>query len=202
MSIISRLTTWSIGQVLKAADLNGEFNNITNLLNNLDAATTTWTNVKVATLNSTTATTLKGTTTNDSAAAGNIGEYISSTVGVVASGGTGVWADLTSIALTAGDWDITLMVTTVDTAATWSHFQIGTSTTAGNSSTGLTDGTTAAHLQIANSATAVVVATLSVPALRVSLSAASTTYYLKWLNIFSAGTPSTNAGRISARRVR
>lgn len=58
MSIISRLTTWTIGQVLKAADLNGEFNNITNLLNNLDAATTTWTNVKVATLNVTTKATL------------------------------------------------------------------------------------------------------------------------------------------------
>lgn len=50
MSIISRLTTWTIGQVLKAADLNGEFSNITNLLNNLDAATTSWTNVKTATL--------------------------------------------------------------------------------------------------------------------------------------------------------
>lgn len=43
MSIISRLTTWTIGQVLKAADLNGEFSNITNVLNNLDAGTTTWT---------------------------------------------------------------------------------------------------------------------------------------------------------------
>lgn len=50
MSIISRITTWTIGQVLKAADLNGEFSNITNLLNNLDAATTTWTNVKTTTL--------------------------------------------------------------------------------------------------------------------------------------------------------
>jgi hypothetical protein len=45
MSIISRLTTWTIGQVLKAADLNAEFSNITNLLNNLDADTTRWTNV-------------------------------------------------------------------------------------------------------------------------------------------------------------
>lgn len=50
MSIISRLTTWTIGQVLKAADLNGEFSNITNLLNNLDAGTTSWTTVKTGAL--------------------------------------------------------------------------------------------------------------------------------------------------------
>lgn len=57
MSIINRLTTWTIGQVLKAADLNGEFNNITNLLNNLDAATTAWTNVKGGLINGTTSVT-------------------------------------------------------------------------------------------------------------------------------------------------
>lgn len=50
MSIISRLTTWTVGQLLKSADLNGEFNNIVNTLNNLDAATTTWDNVKTTSL--------------------------------------------------------------------------------------------------------------------------------------------------------
>lgn len=54
MSLLSRLTTWTAGQLLKSADLNGEFNNIVNGINNLDAATTTWTNVKAATVNATT----------------------------------------------------------------------------------------------------------------------------------------------------
>ncbi len=50
MSLISRLTTWTVGQILKAADLNAEFNNVVNLINNLDAGSTTWTNVHDTTL--------------------------------------------------------------------------------------------------------------------------------------------------------
>lgn len=50
MSLISRITTWVNNQLLKSSDLNGEFNNIVNTINNLDSATTTWTNVKVTTL--------------------------------------------------------------------------------------------------------------------------------------------------------
>lgn len=46
MSLISRVTTWVTNQILTSSALNAEFNNITNLINNLDAATTTWTNVK------------------------------------------------------------------------------------------------------------------------------------------------------------
>jgi len=51
---------------------------------------------------------LPGTITNDSATTGNIGEYISSGVGV---GGavplsTGMAADVTSLALSAGDWTV------------------------------------------------------------------------------------------------
>lgn len=49
MSLISRLTTWTVAQILKSADLNSEFNNIVNTLNNLDSATTRWTNVDATT---------------------------------------------------------------------------------------------------------------------------------------------------------
>jgi hypothetical protein len=52
MSLFNRITTWSSLQLLKSADLNGEFNNLVNGLNNLDGGTTTWTNVKVTTLTS------------------------------------------------------------------------------------------------------------------------------------------------------
>lgn len=50
MSLISRITTWVSSQVLTSSALNGEFNNVVNTLNNLDGATTTWTNVKTGTL--------------------------------------------------------------------------------------------------------------------------------------------------------
>lgn len=51
---------------------------------------------------------IPGTITNDSAAAGNIGEYITSTVLVSAAIAisSGVSKDVASIALTAGDWDV------------------------------------------------------------------------------------------------
>ena len=50
-----------------------------------------------------------GTTTNDSAAAGSVGELVSSVVlfgGSPVSLSSGVDIDLTSISLTAGDWDV------------------------------------------------------------------------------------------------
>jgi hypothetical protein len=49
-----------------------------------------------------------GTTTNDNAAAGKVGEFISNNVlaGSAISLSSGVTADITSINLTAGDWDL------------------------------------------------------------------------------------------------
>ena len=51
---------------------------------------------------------LIGTSTNDNAAAGNIGEYISSTIvqGSAVSLTTGTSTNVTGINLTAGDWDV------------------------------------------------------------------------------------------------
>lgn len=51
---------------------------------------------------------LPGTTTNDNATAGNIGEYVSSSLapGSAVSLTTNVTANITSISLTAGDWDV------------------------------------------------------------------------------------------------
>lgn len=47
MSQISRLTTWAAGQVLTAAALNAEFNNIVNAWNNIDSASAAWTSLSV-----------------------------------------------------------------------------------------------------------------------------------------------------------
>lgn len=79
----------------------------------------------------------RGTNTNDDAAAGKVGEYVASTVG---SGApvtltTATVANVTSISLTAGDWDVTGMV----------NFQYGSGTAisyvlCGSSSTSATLG--------------------------------------------------------------
>lgn len=73
MAIIQRITTWAALQLLKSADLNGEFNNIVNLINNVDSATTTWDNVKTVNLVVTTlATVPNGVNSTDAAAFGQI----------------------------------------------------------------------------------------------------------------------------------
>lgn len=57
---------------------------------------------------------LPGTTTNDNASAGNVGEFIFSAVlvGSAVSLTSSVTANLTSISLTAGDWDVDMVVYT------------------------------------------------------------------------------------------
>ncbi len=195
MSLFNRITTWAAAQILKASDLNGEFNNLVNGLNNLDAASTSWTNVKVGTFLSTASTTLKGSATNDSAAAGNVGEYILGDQSSATSAGTSAqFSDLTSIALTAGDWDVIGRLVYFKNGATISAIEGFIGTTAGNNSTGLTDST---RMSADPPATAIVSSTTF---LRASLTG-NTTYYLKYEITYSAGTPQV-AGRISARRAR
>jgi hypothetical protein len=63
---------------------------------------------------------IQGTTTNNNAQAGSVGEFISATVtsGAAVALTTGVLASVTTISLTAGDWDVRGTV----------GFQLGTST--------------------------------------------------------------------------
>jgi hypothetical protein len=49
---------------------------------------------------------LKGTSTNDNANAGNVGEYVSSTVTTPVSVASATATNITTISLTAGDWDV------------------------------------------------------------------------------------------------
>lgn len=84
---------------------------------------------------------LIGTTTNDDAAAGVVGEYIESTVTGSSSGVTsGVAKNVTSISLSAGDWDVSGNVHFQNsgpvTTATYAACSISTtSATHGNQST-------------------------------------------------------------------
>lgn len=66
------------------------------------------------------ATNIKGSSTNNSATAGNIGEYISSTIssGSAVTDATGSASPITSISLTAGDWEVGGVVDYVPNSAT------------------------------------------------------------------------------------
>lgn len=213
MSIISRLTTWTAGQVLRAVDLNGEFSNITNLLNNLDAATTTWTNVKVTTLSpqsdvtvlgnvifSPTTKGVKGTTTNDSPAAGNVGEVISSFQTVTNSPTTTQWGDLTSISLTAGDWDLTVRAEFIlNTATGYTTGQIGAGYTSGNNNPDIS-GNSTVDSATAPLATSAATGYACLSNVRVSL-AITTIVYLKVKGTYTGG-QLQDRGIITARRMR
>lgn len=141
---------------------------------------------------------IKGTATNDSAAAGFIGEYISS---LIVSPGTTLTtatpANITTISLTAGDWDVS--------GELW--FAIGTGAATqltgaiSSVSTGLPAiGVGIARGMIQTAFQASVLQIIPLISTRVSL-ASTTTYYLVAQAVFPSGT-TTCYGRIGARRER
>lgn len=145
---------------------------------------------------------IQGTSTNDSASAGKIGEVISATTtGDSNAAATTAYDDLLSIPLTAGDWDVSAGIYYSRETATWTNVDLGLSSTSGNSSTGLNSGVNLIRLQFVSSSTTPEVVALVLPSFRVSI-AASTTYYLKRRVNYSAGTPISRGGRIYARRAR
>ncbi|RKR42652.1 hypothetical protein [Paraburkholderia sp. BL17N1] len=137
---------------------------------------------------------VKGTATNDSAQAGSIGEFVSSAVG--ATGLTaGTPANLTSISLTAGDWDVTgsarfspagtTTVSTISVAVNTTSATLGGPGTTTTLNSSLTTG----QPQILNA-----------PTLRLSI-ASTTTIFLVVNSGFAVSTL-TSDGIIRARRVR
>lgn len=143
---------------------------------------------------------VKGTTTNDNAAALNVGEYVSATVArtsPVTGAATGTYKDLQSISLTAGDWDITI-VTGCETGSGQTGWETGIGTTSGNSSLGANYGD---NLLQMGGITVGFDAGTCIAVWRVSISA-TTTYYHKILGFFPSGTTPAFYGRMSARRVR
>jgi len=146
-----------------------------------------------------------GTTTNDNAAAGNIGQFITSTVaaGSAVALTTATGKDVTTISLTAGDWDVSGQVDFVLAGVTATLFQSGISLStntlpsqAGGSGMG-TDALVGVPLL-----TTILSATYcqGIAPVRISL-AATTTVYLVAQAAFSAGT-NTAYGTLRARRVR
>jgi len=140
-----------------------------------------------------------GTNTNDNAAAGVVGQYISSTValGAAISATNLTFVNITSISLPAGDWDVTGQpIYSANSGTGLGRFSGAVSAFSGN--------TTTDHIVGDNELHSLEVSTQDVPvtiaAWRVSL-ASTTTIYLKGNATFSGGTVQLY-GRISARRVR
>jgi hypothetical protein len=143
---------------------------------------------------------VKGTTTNDDAPAGDVGEYVSSTVvvGSAVNLTTDTPANVTSISLTAGDWEVTGACEYV-AAATTSITHLSTS----SSDTSATMGGTGTE----NALTfppivpgATLEWSLPIPVNRMSI-ATTTTIYLVTHCIFTVDTLGAY-GIIAARRVR
>ena len=142
-----------------------------------------------------------GTATNDNATAGNIGEFVSATVaaGSAITCTTSVSQNITSIVLTAGDWDVT------GTASfTYGATTSMTNQAASISSTSVTMGAQGSGFDFESPAivpTATSDATWVLPTTRFSLSAASTTIYLVTRNSFTVSTMLAY-GLLRARRIR
>lgn len=140
-----------------------------------------------------------GTSTNDDAPTGRLGQEISSTVGTVSFATSGQYTDLSSIVLTAGDWDISFLCRVAKNGATVTEWLIGIGTVSGNSGTGLAAGNywdQQASVTIGNTVDTAVLASW-----RVSISG-TTTYYWKMFSTYTVATPQVVDGKIKARRQR
>lgn len=144
---------------------------------------------------------IHGTTTNDSASAGFVGEYIESkNASNTNFPSSGQYGDAGNISLTAGDWDVTFQIVADRNTATWTRADAGISTTTGNSSTGLSAGDNLMIGIWGSSATTPADMPITVATYRMSLSA-TTTVYGKVQAVYSGGQPQYTY-RLSARRVR
>jgi hypothetical protein len=146
---------------------------------------------------------LLGTNTNDNATAGNVGEYISSTIvsGSAAALTTGTPINVTSISLTAGDWDVwgaNYFIPTNTTSITfYSTFLTTTSgSTVTSSPGGFWEITQPAEVPASTSS----FGGMTAGPIRFSLSTTTTIFLVAQAN-FTASTLSV-FGAIQARRVR
>jgi len=168
-------------------------------LGNFNAPSATITSISVSTISAVSSATITNATiTNlNCASGGSIGDYVESIV----SGNfptSGQWGDAGSISLTQGDWDVNFNYIQFFQAATINSWNAGVSQTAGNSSTGLVEGSNY-NSNIIPIATSVGSVPGLISAYRQQLS--STTPIYGKLKASYTGTAPTYEGRLSARRV-
>lgn len=137
---------------------------------------------------------IKGTTTNDSANAGSVGEFVTnSATGVAMTSPTA--GNITSISLTAGDWDVNGdMAFNAGAGATPTTIDSSISTTSA------TQGPLGSRARIQTTFATSGTQYLVTPVVRLSLTT-TTTVFLVGASTFSGGTLTCD-GLIRARRVR
>jgi len=144
-----------------------------------------------------------GTTTNNNANAGSVGEYVSSTV-VDASAvalTAGVAADITSISLTAGDWDVSGLVMLDDTGMTNLTNFFGWCSTTSATLPSL-DLAIRAHFLWSGSGLPAGTPAITLPTQRFSLSTTTTVYFSAYCNYTTSPGNAKAFGMIRARRIR
>lgn len=163
--------------------------------------------MRITTTNVTTniPTAITGTATNDSASAGYVGQYVSSSIDTLQnSPSDGVWGDITSISLTAGDWDVYGAVNHTRNTATWSQVRAGLGTTSGNNAPnlglGAASGVQDSVFDFASTSTTFNNVWANLLPSRVSISS-TTTVYLKIRQRYSSG-QAQYVGSMYARRIR
>lgn len=203
-------TALTCSQVAAATDISGTLaagqfpaltGDVTTSAGSLVTSYAATANSTLASLDKSTGVTIHGTNTNNSASAGYVGEYMESkNASATNYPSSTAFGDATSLSLTAGDWDVTLLTATIPSAAATNIYVCaGISTTSGNSSTGLLNGDNfaCANGQVITNSNEVGVA---IPAYRVLISS-TTTYYAKIVGSYTGGAPQYYY-RMSARRVR
>ena len=143
-----------------------------------------------------------GTTTNNSAQTGSVGEYLISTVSnTTVTLATNTAANITSLSLTAGDWDV-IGNLQLGTAATTNltYWYSTISTTSGALATGSATASNVASPTAAGTVFGENAFTLLSPTVRVSLSATTTVYLVAQAGFTVAGL--TAGGTLRARRIR
>lgn len=140
---------------------------------------------------------LGGTATNDNATAGNVGEYVESlvAVGSAVSFTTATSMNITSISLTAGDWDVNGQVNYTETVATVSARAASIGSTSATLATDGSEGYCGVQSTLVTEKNSI-----DLPRKRISVSG-TTTVYLIASCTFAAGTAG-GFGFINARRVR
>ena len=142
-----------------------------------------------------------GVTTNSNAAAGTVGEYVESVISSFTNypAATTVWGDMTTISLTAGDWDITGILETTANGATVSAggSAMAISVNSGATTTDQVAGSNQVSIQTPSAGTD---RGSILPNYRLALSG-TTTIYFKLKASYSVATPQFKC-RISARRER
>jgi len=142
-----------------------------------------------------------GTTTNDNAPVGSVGQYLSSAVALATTGlTTGVVANITSISITAGDWDISGNIAVYGNASTTVRYSQGAISTVSATFPAIQLISGVFYSNAGEAVYAVAGSYFVVPTLRVS-TASTITVYLVVESSFAVST-SGGGGSITARRVR